>query len=72
MTESTWRVSWGMDVFPASEDMQILEAPDVDCFRLKFNTAEEAYLFKAEMQRYLGGLVSDLVSKGIPLKVKPF
>ncbi len=57
MTEQIWRVTWGLEVFKQGVPSEVLEKPDVNCFRMKFATKEEAYFFKVEMQRFLGNLM---------------
>lgn len=50
-----WRVTWGLELYPDFVG-SIFDAPDVDIFKLTFETKQEASHFIAEMQRFLGGL----------------
>lgn len=56
--KEAWRVTWGLDVVPEwPEHVEIFASPDVNAFRLTFTSQEEAALFRAELQRFLGDLL---------------
>lgn len=65
-----WRLTWGLEVFQEPpEGIPALDAPDVNCFRMKFTTKNEAYLCKVEVQRYLGDVLLRL-SENLPAKIE--
>jgi hypothetical protein len=66
----TWRLTWGLDVFrEPDEGIPILDSPDVNGFRMKFASREEAFLCKVEIQRYLGDVLL-LLSENLPAKIE--
>ncbi len=70
-TQKIWRVTWELEIIKDPGTIPAFNSPNVNVFRLTFSSAEEAAQFIAEIQRYLGGIVNDLVSKGIQLRLKP-
>lgn len=56
--QEVWRLTWGLDIFQEPpEGIPVLDAPDVNCFRMKFASQEEAAFFRTEVQRFLGDLL---------------
>lgn len=65
-----WRLTWGLEVFQEPpEGIPILDAPDANSFRMKFATKDEAYLCKAEIQRFLGDTLLRL-AENLPAKIE--
>lgn len=64
-------VTWGLEVIPVCVDpYPIFDAPDVNFFRIKFPNQRAAAQFIAEIQRFTGATLIELLNNGIKLRVK--